>query len=73
MALRQILTEPNSILRQKSSAVEKVDVEEDEDQSIEFRISPFENGLYFSLGVLSTGSKYQKVTFNMKRDPISSK
>ena len=27
MALREILTEPNSILRQKSSAVEKVDVD----------------------------------------------
>ena len=46
--------------------VEKVDVEEDQDQSIELRISPFQNGLYFSLGVLSTGSKYQKVTFEKR-------
>ena len=46
--------------------VEKVDVEEDQDQSIELRISPFENGLYFSLGALSTGSKYQKVTFEKR-------
>ena len=43
--------------------VEKVDVEEDQDQSIELRISPFESGLYFSIGGLSTGRKYQKVTF----------
>ena len=46
--------------------VEKVDVEEDQDRSIELRISPFENGLYFSLGALSTGSKYQKVTFEKR-------
>jgi len=46
--------------------VEKVDVEEDQDQSIELRISPFENGLYFSLGALSTGSKYQRVTFEKR-------
>ena len=46
--------------------VEKVDVEKDQDQSIELRISPFENGLYFSLGALSTGSKYQKVTFEKR-------
>ena len=46
--------------------VEKVDVEEDQDQSIELRISPFENGLYFSLGALSTGRKYQKVTFEKR-------
>ena len=46
--------------------VEKVDVAEDQDQSIELRISPFENGLYFSLGALSTGSKYQKVTFEKR-------
>ncbi|MGB0485935.1 MAG: hypothetical protein ACPGK1_15495 [bacterium] len=43
--------------------VEKVDVEEDQDQSIELRISPFDSGLYFSIGGLSTGRKYQKVTF----------
>ena len=46
--------------------VEKVDVEEDQDQSTELRISPFENGLYFSLGALSTGRKYQKVTFEKR-------
>ena len=46
--------------------VEKVDVEEDQDQSIELRISPFENGLYFSLGAFSTGSKHQKVTFEKR-------
>ena len=46
--------------------VEKVDIEEDQDQSIELRISPFENGLYFSLGALSTGRKYQKVTFEKR-------
>ena len=46
--------------------VEKVDVEEDQDQSIELRISPFENGLYLSLGALATGSKYQKVTFEKR-------
>ena len=43
--------------------VEKVDVEEDRDQTIELRISPFDSGLYFSIGGLSTGRKYQKVTF----------
>ena len=43
--------------------VEKVDVEEDQDQSFELRISPFDSGLYFSIGGLSTGRKYQKVTF----------
>ena len=43
--------------------VEKVDVEEDQDQTIELRISPFDSGLYFSIGGLSTGRKYQKVTF----------
>ena len=46
--------------------VEKVDVEEDQDRSIELRISPFENGLYFSLGAFSTGSKHQKVTFEKR-------
>ena len=39
--------------------VEKVDVEEDQDQSIELRISPYDSGLYFSVGVLSTGRKYK--------------
>ena len=43
--------------------VEKVDVEEDQDQTFELRISPFDSGLYFSIGGLSTGRKYQKVTF----------
>ena len=43
--------------------VEKMDVEENQDQSIELRISPFDSGLYFSIGGLSTGRKYQKVTF----------
>ena len=46
--------------------VEKVDVEEKQDQALELRISPFDNGLYFSLGALSTGSKYQKVTFEKR-------
>ncbi|MEL0160022.1 MAG: hypothetical protein VXA48_13855 [Deltaproteobacteria bacterium] len=46
--------------------VEKVDVEEDQDQSIELRISPFDSGLYFSIGGLSTGRKYQKVTFEKR-------
>ena len=46
--------------------VEKVDVEEDQDQSIELRISPFDSGLYFSVGGLSTGRKYQKVTFEKR-------
>ena len=46
--------------------VEKVDVEEDQDQSIELRISPFYSGLYFSVGGLSTGRKYQKVTFEKR-------
>ena len=46
--------------------VEKVDVEKDQDQSIELRISPFDSGLYFSVGGLSTGRKYQKVTFEKR-------
>ena len=46
--------------------VEKVDVEEKHDQALELRISPFDNGLFFSLGALSTGSKYQKVTFEKR-------
>ena len=46
--------------------VEKVDVEEKQDQALELRISPFDNGLFFSLGALSTGSKYQKVTFEKR-------
>lgn len=46
--------------------VEKVDVEEKQDQALELRISPFENGLYFSIGALSTGSKYQEVTFEKR-------
>ena len=43
-----------------------MDVEEKQDQALELRISPFDNGLYFSLGALSTGSKYQKVTFEKR-------
>ena len=46
--------------------VEKVDLEEDQDQSIELRISPFDNGFYFSIGGLSTGRKYQRVTFKKR-------
>jgi hypothetical protein len=46
--------------------VEKIDVEENQDQSIELRISPFDSGLYFSIGGLSTGRKYQKVTFEKR-------
>ena len=46
--------------------VEKVDVEEDQDQTFELRISPFDSGLYFSIGGLSTGRKYQKVTFEKR-------
>ena len=46
--------------------VEKVDVEEDQDQSIELRISPFYSGLYCSVGGLSTGRKYRKVTFEQR-------
>ena len=46
--------------------VEKVDVEEKQDQALELRISPFENGLYFSIGALSTGSKSQEVTFEKR-------
>ena len=46
--------------------VEKVDVEKDQDQSIELRISPFDSGLYFSVGGLSTGRKYRKVTFEKR-------
>ncbi len=46
--------------------VEKVDVEDDQDQSIELRISPFDSGLYFSIGGLSTGRKYRKVTFEKR-------
>ena len=46
--------------------VEKMDVEENQDQSIELRISPFDSGLYFSIGGLSTGRKYQKVTFEKR-------
>ncbi len=46
--------------------VEKVNVEEKQDKALELRISPFENGLYFSIGALSTGSKYQEVTFEKR-------
>ena len=46
--------------------VEKMDVEENQDQLIELRISPFDSGLYFSIGGLSTGRKYQKVTFEKR-------
>ena len=46
--------------------VEKIDVEENQDQSIELRISPFDSGLFFSIGGLSTGRKYQKVTFEKR-------
>jgi hypothetical protein len=50
--------------------VEKVDVEEKQDQSFELRISPFDNGLYFSLGGFSTGRKYQKVIFEKRNRVI---
>ena len=41
-------------------------LEENQDQTIELRISPFNSGLYFSIGGLSTGRKYQKVTFEKR-------
>ena len=46
--------------------VEKVDVRDKQDQALELRVSPFDNGLYFSIGALSTGNKYQKITFQKR-------
>ena len=46
--------------------VEKVDVRDKQDQALELRVSPFDNGLYFSIGTLSTGNKYQKITFQKR-------
>ena len=46
--------------------VEKVDVRDKQDQALELRVSPLDNGLYFSIGALSTGNKYQKITFQKR-------